>query len=188
MQFVFVKVLYSIGSYFILFDGSVSDRKFDNLANFLDAYFRSNEVSKPSNKRVFYRFAQSYAFLTPLRPVLDINMDICAPYNETCGLNLDVIQSKAMPAACSDFVLAVTYLGQKSKCEDILKLEHTSAGICYTTSGLKKPLTYSRNIDHSIQLSIEYIAPEGFGLDVRCLILCWKKIFMIMRYFSAVCL
>lgn len=71
-----------------------------------------------------------------------------------------------MPVSCTDFLSDVTYLGHKKKCEDVLKLEHTSAGICFTTSTIKKPLIYTRSNDRAIQLSIEYLAPEGYGLDV----------------------
>lgn len=136
------------------------------MANFLDEYFRENNIPEPSHKRSYYKFAQSYAFLSPLRPVFDIDMDMCLSYNKTCGLNLDVIQSKAMPVSCTDFLKDVTYLGQKKKCEEILKLEHTSAGICFTTSTIKLPLIYTRSNNRAIQLSIEYAAPEGYGLDV----------------------
>lgn len=104
--------------------------------------------------------------MNPVRPVSDIDMDMCLSYNETCGLNLDVIQSKAMPATCTDFLVDVTFLGEKIKCEDIFKLDYTTNGLCYTTSEIKKPLTYSRENIGDTRLSIVYLAPEGFGLDV----------------------
>lgn len=93
-------------------------------------------------------------------------MDMCLSYNETCGLNLDVIQSKAMPATCYDFLIDVKYLGKTQKCDDIFRIEHTNSGICYTTSGLKRHLTYTRATQEKIQLTFEYREPEGFGMDV----------------------
>lgn len=117
--------------------------------------------------RAYRKFANNYAFLSPKRPLENIDLTMCLPYNATCGLNLDIVQSKSIPRSCTDFLLDVTYLGQKKKCNDLLKLEHTSAGLCFTTSRLK-PLTYSRSNDHAIQLSIEYSAPDDYGLDVSC--------------------
>uniref|UniRef100_A0A336KYJ5 CSON002223 protein n=1 Tax=Culicoides sonorensis TaxID=179676 RepID=A0A336KYJ5_CULSO len=142
------------------------DRNFENLSKFLDDYFKNNNLPKPANKRSFYKFAQSYAFMTPLKPISDIDLDMCLTYNETCGLNFDVIRAKAVPATCNSFLYSVSYLGQKFSCDEILKLQFTNAGACYTTDAAASLLTFSRKTHVPIKLTIEYKPPEGYGMDL----------------------
>ncbi|XP_063708484.1 uncharacterized protein LOC134837064 [Culicoides brevitarsis] len=139
------------------------DRSCEGLFSFLDEYFGDNP---PPQKRSFYRFAQTYAFIAPARTVNEISLDVCLAYNATCGLNLDVIQAKAMPTTCSDFILSTKYLGEERKCEELLTLERTEMGICYTTRAVKKPLKFSRKSPFPIQLEFEYKASDGYGMDL----------------------
>lgn len=141
----------------------MTDRSFKDLSDFLDEYFRDNP---PSRKRSFYKFAQSYAFISVTKAVSDIEMDACLAYNATCGLNLDVIQAKVMPTKCSEFFFNVKYLGEEKKCEDFWKLEHTEVGVCFTTSWMTQGLKYNRKNPPPVQFEFEYNAREGFGLDV----------------------
>lgn len=110
-------------------------RNTNAIRNYLMEYWEANQIKPPQKVMSYIKLLQSFLFQSPNQPI-EILDDYCQYQNETCGLNLKVLQNRFLPKKCDDFIVNVTYLGRLYECQDLFKLFHTEMGYCYIANSL----------------------------------------------------
>lgn len=99
-------------------------------------YWTENNLKRPSREIRFLRSIQSLMFINFQQPLDGVNIESCLEFNDTCGIDLDVVKRDLLPQSCKEFMIKVTFLGREVPCEEVFKLHQTEIGVCFTSNSL----------------------------------------------------
>lgn len=129
-------------------------RSTNKIRDFLLDFWKTTNQSAPHGIR-YYKIIASYMFLNPYKPVDGINMITCSEYNETCGVDLDIIKRNLLPQSCKDFMQDLTYFNQRiDNCESLFKHYKTEIGDCFTANSI---YSNGEELDSFHHLPLKYI-------------------------------
>lgn len=146
-------------------------RSTDKIKEHMIEYWKTINVTEPKRAIRFYRSIQALMFINYHQPLDGITLDSCLPFNETCGVDIEILKNELLPQSCSVFMKKVKFLGQEMKCEKIFKRHKTEIGECFTANSLysngktltdfrELPLKYSNQEMNERSLEINYIDME----------------------------
>lgn len=111
-------------------------RSTNKIKDFVDAYWKTTNQTAPNGIR-YLKTILSYIFLNPYLPLDGIIEKTCVGYNETCGVDLDILRRYLLPQSCKVFMRDLFYFDQKiDDCESIFKYFKTEMGDCFTANSL----------------------------------------------------
>lgn len=155
---------------------NIPDLDWPPLLNFIRNFWKTNNIKYSGDRIAYFQFAMDYLFTGPYKfPVY--NKTLCAGFNETCGLNLEVMKNVLLPTDCTQFISNVKYLGKKLNCRDIF-IQRSSQGVCFIANGIYgsygkeksnfSSLTFTRaDYKNRIILSMEVHDFNGAQMHVR---------------------
>ncbi|CAO1426504.1 unnamed protein product [Diamesa serratosioi] len=130
-------------------------RSTNKIKEFLEEHWNSANQEIPTGIR-YYKIILSYLFLNPYQPLDGINLASCSVYNETCGIDLDVMKRYLLPQSCKDFMQDLTYFNkQYDNCESIFKYYKTEIGDCFTANSIYS--NDGKHLDSFNSLPLKYM-------------------------------
>lgn len=131
-------------------------------------YWKSINQPPPQRPVSYFRAIQKLMFISYLHPSENVNVKKCLEFNETCGIDLEIMRRELLPQSCNDFITKVKFLGTEFPCEEIFKFHQTESGICFIANSLysngkslinfkKLPLRFSNHANVERSLEINYI-------------------------------
>lgn len=111
-------------------------RSTDKIKNYMTDYWEATNHPIPPRAIRYYRAIQSLMFINNQQPLDGVNVDNCLEFNDTCGIDMEIIRRSLFPQTCNDFMSYVAFLGEEVPCEDVFKLHRTEIGDCFTVNSL----------------------------------------------------
>lgn len=131
-------------------------------------FWNATNLPPPLRPVSYFRAIQKLMFISYLQPSENVNIKKCLEFNETCGIDLEIMRRDLLPQSCKDFITKVKFLGEEIDCEEIFKLHHTETGVCFIANSLysngksltsfkRLPLHFSNHLNVQRSLEIQYI-------------------------------
>lgn len=111
-------------------------RSTEKIKTYMTDYWNETDQPIPTRAIRYYRAIQSLMFINYHQPLDGVNVENCLEFNETCGIDMDILHKDLFPQTCEDFMTYVAFLGQEVPCEDVFKLHQTEIGDCFTANSL----------------------------------------------------
>lgn len=138
------------------------------LTSYMNAIWNESGSSPPRVERTrLSRSIQHLLFLSYDQPLDGIHVPTCTKYNETCGIDFEIVKKALIPQQCHQIMTKVKFLGQEIDCAEYFKLHRTEIGECFIANSLYSskpvlntfdhlPLRYSNQESYERSLEIEY--------------------------------
>ena len=115
-------------------------RSTTKLKEYMENYWSSNNIPIPPRAIRYYRAIQSLMFINYHQPLDGVNVADCMKFNNTCGIDLNVLKNDLLPQTCNEFMVSASWLGREVPCETIFKLHKTEIGQCFIANSLYSDL------------------------------------------------
>lgn len=140
-------------------------RSTNMIKDFLIKYWKSTNYTVPEGIR-FQKIILNYLFLNPYQPLDGIHLKTCSEYNETCGVDLDILKLKLLPQSCKDFISDVTFMNQRiENCESLFKHYKTEIGDCFTANSLNS--NDGKHLESFNNLPLKYVDSGKFDRRLK---------------------
>ncbi|CAG9798443.1 unnamed protein product [Chironomus riparius] len=108
-----------------------------------------------------FRVLQSILFLNYDHPMDSISLDRCFDMNDTCGVDMKLIQNHFLPKLCHEFMDSVYFLSDEVNCSDIFERINYKHEICFTTNSLySKTYNSQENYEDFGSLPLKYLSSD----------------------------
>jgi hypothetical protein len=111
-------------------------RSTDKIRDYMVNYWESNNLPVLPRAIRYYRGIQSLMFLNHHQPLDGVKLDLCLEFNNTCGVDMDILKRDLLPRDCSEFMVAVLWQTREIPCNKIFKLHETEIGQCFIANSL----------------------------------------------------
>ena len=76
----------------------------DKIKNYMTNYWKSTNQPTPKRATIrYYRAIQSLMFINYHQPLDGVNVDNCLEFNDTCGINMEILRKDLFPQSCKEF-------------------------------------------------------------------------------------